>query len=175
LLGVSAISILIGLPFEAWIALGFKMITTFYARALLYGSLGVLMILKLLKITSVSEKTVSKNLRQIFMSVYIFILIWQGINFMKSAISIYSYPDVADCELIDWPVKDTWFVGHGGGTEHLNYHFVADQQRYAIDILKIGEKGILFRFKIAELNRWGDFERKSDFYPLRNDLIKPLR
>jgi murein DD-endopeptidase MepM/ murein hydrolase activator NlpD len=214
---------------------------------------------------------------------------------MKSAISTYSYPDVADCELIDWPVKDTWFVGHGGGTEHLNYHFVADQQRYAIDILKIGEngsyyenqggeitdfytfnepvyapvngkvvkvvdslpnaditfapnnrenpagnyiviqydtnrwlflahlnkgkvrvekgdrvisgdligfagnsgntswphlhlhiqnqpklnasgaKGIPFRFKMAEVKRWGDFERQSDFYPLRNDLIKPLR
>jgi murein DD-endopeptidase MepM/ murein hydrolase activator NlpD len=64
------------------------------------------------------------------------------------------------------------FAGNSGNTSWPHLHLHIQNQP---ELNSSGAKGIPFRFKMAEVKRWFDFERQSDFYPLRNDLIKPLR
>ena len=71
------------------------------------------------------------------------------------------FPRTADCVVLDLPVHGLWLAGHGGASEITNGHWV---NRYAIDILKLGADGRMYR---------GSEEAVTDFYSYDEPVYAP--
>lgn len=62
------------------------------------------------------------------------------------------------------PFKGEWFVFWGGDTASENYHQDAPNQRFALDILKIGADG---------KSHSGDGKKNEDYYAFGQEIIAP--
>lgn len=71
------------------------------------------------------------------------------------------YPAESDCVILDLPVRGTWLAGHAGASEITNGHTT---NRYAIDILKLGPDGRLYK---------GEEKNVTDFYSYNEPIFAP--
>ena len=71
------------------------------------------------------------------------------------------FPRTTDCVVLDLPVRGLWLAGHAGASEITNGHWV---NRYAIDILKLGADGRMYR---------GSDKEVTDFYSYDEPVYAP--
>lgn len=71
------------------------------------------------------------------------------------------YPAESECVMLDLPVRGTWLAGLAGASKITNGHLT---NKYAIDILKIGPDGRLFK---------GKEKAVTDFYSYNEPIYAP--
>ncbi|MBA7617359.1 hypothetical protein ES703_24673 [subsurface metagenome] len=71
------------------------------------------------------------------------------------------YPAESNCVLLELPVRGMWLAGQAGASEITNGHLT---NRYAIDILKLGPDGRLYK---------GSEEVVTDFYSYNEPIYAP--
>ncbi len=72
------------------------------------------------------------------------------------------YPAEKECVILDLPVRGLWLAGQAGASEITNGHIT---NRYAIDILKLGRDGRLFK---------GKEKAVTDFYSYNEAIYAPV-
>jgi hypothetical protein len=110
-----------------------------YAKTLFCVALSVWAALEVVLCFSIPERLIAGwSPRRIS---FLFMLVLTGViafllfpNIPKSM----PYPAEAECVLLDVPVRGTWLAGHAGASDITNAHWT---NRYALDILKLGEDG----------------------------------
>src|SRR5690606_39566616 len=55
------------------------------------------------------------------------------------------YPETAVCVIIDLPFKGKWIASGAGATALTNHHDRISSQKYAVDIIKFGDRNKLFK------------------------------
>jgi len=108
---------------------------------------------------SISEKFLaSSKFRRFAFFFTVIICIAGAAYFFPLILESLPFPAESDCVMLDLPVRGTWLAGHAGASAITNGHL---KNRYAIDMLKLGPDGRLF--KSSE-------EAVTDFYSY-NELV----
>jgi len=113
--------------------------------------------------------TVSNSLINGFVKKMLFFLIsvFCSASFLLAAFIVpgtYSYPPLADCVVLDLPVKGNWMALHAGKEKWVNYHSNYPPQMYAMDVVKIDEEGHFFS------NNGTD---SSDYFSFKDSVFAP--
>lgn len=101
---------------------------------------------------SVSEKLMQNRFKKIMLSVIVVIMLPLSVYMTVNAPAMFEFPSANEAYIIELPVRGTWEAGHAGGSVATNYHNALKAQQYAIDIVKVDEKGKFYKGEGKELN-----------------------
>jgi hypothetical protein len=111
---------------------------------------------------SISEKLLmGSKIRRIAFFFTVIICITVAVYLFPLIPKSLPYPAESDCVILKLPVQGTWLTGHAGASEITNGHLA---NRYAIDILKLGPDGRLYK---------GREEGVTDFYSYNEPIYAP--
>ena len=165
LFGLSMLLTIIYSPFYAYVGSGFKAIIPDYLNNLLVAATILLAGLESFLSFSISEKLIKKTYKKVVLTIIVVIMLPLSIYFTVYIPDMFAYPSEDDCYIIDLPVKGAWTAGHAGGSEIVNYHCAVEAQMYAIDIVKINDKGQFFE---------GEGKELKDFYTMGENIYSPV-
>jgi len=139
--GISMLLIVIIAPIYAYTGSAFKTIIPPYLNhALVFVTL-CLGSFELYLSKSVSEKLVQKKFKKIVLSIIVILILPISIYMTIYVPDLFEFPDEEESYLIELPVRGTWVAGHAGASVATNYHNAIKAQKYAIDIMRVDEKG----------------------------------
>lgn len=78
---------------------------------------------------------------------------------------IFHYPSIKESVLLDLPIKGKWAAAHAGGAEIVNYHHISNQQKFAMDIVKLSDKNKVFKENGG---------KPEHFYSFGEDVFSPI-
>lgn len=114
---------------------------------------------------SMSKDLVSKNSRKVVLSILVIVLLPLSIIMLREIPEIFRYPPDQDCYILELPVEGVWRASEAGGTKSVNYHNFFKGQKYAIDIVRMGEGGSMFTNEGKDI---------SDFYAMGANVYSPV-
>jgi len=133
-----------------------------YAKTLFIIIFGAWALLEFFLCFSISEKL---NTGGIFRRIMFFLAaiacIAGAVRFFPLIPQTWSFPAEKDCVILDLPVRGVWLAGQAGASVLTNGHIT---NRYAIDILKLGPDGRLFK---------GEETAVTDFYSYNEKIYAP--
>jgi hypothetical protein len=114
--------------------------------------------------------TVTKSLAEQFIKRMVFLLmaIFCLFSFGFAALifkGTFDYPSVAECNIIEMPVKGKWLALHAGEKPWVNYHGNYPPQKFSVDMVKVDDKGNFF-------NEMG--EKNADFLCFNDTVFSPV-
>ena len=151
-----------GLLFTIFIATLPSAVIRVYAKTLFCVVFGAWALLEIVLSFSISERLLhgSKSRRSLFfLSVILGCAV--AVYLFSSIPRSLPYPAESDCVMLDLPVRGTWLAGQAGASATTNGHL---SNRYAIDLLKLGPDGRLFK---------GREEAVTDFYSYDEPVYAP--
>lgn len=163
--GASMLLIFITAPVYAYIGSAFKSIIPGALNHLLVFTIISLAGLEMYLCYSVSEKLLQKHFKKIMLSIVVLVMLPLSIYLSVFIPVLFEFPDEEESYLIEIPVRGTWMAGHAGGSEVMNYHNAVKAQQYAIDIVKVNEKGRFYKGKGEEL---------EDVYSFGEPIYSPV-
>jgi hypothetical protein len=111
---------------------------------------------------SISEKfLMDSKFRRIAFFITVILCITAAVYLFPLIPKSLPYPAESDCVILKLPVRGIWLTGHAGASEITNGHLT---NRYAIDILKLGPDGRLYK---------GREEDVTDFYSYNEPIYAP--
>jgi hypothetical protein len=133
-----------------------------YAKTLFCIIFSIWAILEIFLCFSISEKLLKGSIfkRIAFFFAVIVCIIGAAYLFPLIPKSL-PFPADSDCVILDLPVRGTWLAGQAGASEITNGH---SKNRYAIDILKLGPDGRMFKGREKEV---------TDFYSYDEPVYAP--
>lgn len=149
--GTSMLLIVIIAPIYAYIGSAFKTIIPSPLNHTLVFVTLCLGIFELYLSKSVSEKLVQKKLKKIVLSIIVILMLPVSIYMAIYVPELFDFPDEEESYLIELPVRGTWVAGHAGGSVSTNYHNAIKAQQYAIDIVRVNERGRFYTNDGSEL------------------------
>ncbi len=133
-----------------------------YAKTLFCIIFSVGALLEIFLCFSISEKLLKGSIFKRIVFFFAVIVCIAGAAYLFPLIpKSLPYPAYSDCVILDLPVKGTWLAGQAGASEITNGH---SKNRYAIDILKLGPDGRMFKNKEKEVR---------DFYSYDEPIFAP--
>jgi len=151
-----------GLIFYIFIAAMPSAVIRVYAKTLFCIIFSAWALLEIFLCFSISERLLhgSKLRRSLFFLSVISCLAGAAYLFPLIPKSL-PYPAKSDCVILDLPSRGTWLAGQAGASEITNGH---TSNRYAIDILKLGPDGRLYK---------GREKAVRDFYSYDEPIYAP--
>ena len=165
LFGVAMLVAIIVAPFYLQIASGFKAIISPGVNWLLLVSILLLSGLECYLALSVSNKLLNKTYKKVVLSSIVLVLLPLALQCIYYVPKMFTYPSQNECNSIDLPVKGEWLAAHAGGNELVNYHCAYKAQKYAMDIVKVDEKGRFFKGAGNEL---------EDYFTMGENIYAPV-
>ncbi|UCC12732.1 MAG: M23 family metallopeptidase [candidate division WOR-3 bacterium] len=133
-----------------------------YAKTLFIIIFGIWALLEFMLSLSISEKLLKGGIfRRILYFLAVIICIAGAVRCFPLIPQSWAYPSEDDCVILDLPVRGVWLAGQAGASVLTNGHI---SNRYAIDILKFGPDGRLFK---------GKEESVADFYSYGEEIHAP--
>ena len=134
-----------------------------YAKTLFCIIFSAWAVLEIFLCYSISEKLLTgSRFKRIMFFFTDFICIIGAVYLFPFIPESLPYPAESDCVILDLPVHGTWLAGQAGATTITNGH---STNRYAVDILKLGQDGRLFR---------GNEEAVTDYYSYDEPIFAPV-
>ncbi|MFC1543102.1 M23 family metallopeptidase [Candidatus Neomarinimicrobiota bacterium] len=133
-----------------------------YAKTLFCIIFSAWILLEIFLCYSISEKLLKGfNFRRIVFFFTVIFCIAIAVYLFPLIPKSLPYPAESDCVILKLPVRGTWLAGQAGASEITNGHLT---NRYAIDILKLGQDGRLYK---------GREEAVTDFYSYNEPIYAP--
>lgn len=133
-----------------------------YAKTLFIIIFGTWALLEFLLCFSISEKLLNGGIfRRLLYFLAIIVCIAGAVRFFPLIPQTWAFPSENDCVILDLPVRGVWLAGQAGASVLTNGHIT---NRYAIDILKLGPDGRLFK---------GEETAVTDFYSYDENIYAP--
>lgn len=133
-----------------------------YARTLFCIIFSSWAILEIFLCFSISEKLLKGSIfKRIVFFFAVFVCIVGAAYLFPFIPRSLPYPAESDCVILDLPVRGTWLAGQAGASAITNGH---SKNRYAIDFLKLGPDGRMFKSKEEEV---------TDFYSYDEPIFAP--
>lgn len=119
--------------------------------------------------------TFSEALQQQFIKRILFFLvsIFVSTSFIMASLIVpgtFRYPATEDCVELELPVKGTWLALHAGEAPWVNYHSNSRQQKYAVDLVKLGPDNRFFMEEGASPEQFYTFA-DSVFSPADGQVV----
>src|SRR5690554_363962 len=132
-----------------------------------WAKLTLLALLTLLLITEICYNIhlQPKKANRIFNLIFGLAFLVLGVLLNKIYFDAKQYPDIASSVIIDLPFKGKWIASGAGASGLTNHHDRIRSQKYAIDIVKFGDNGKLFK-KEGVAN--------EDSYTFGAEIISPV-
>lgn len=105
------------------------------------------------------------KINRIFNILFATLFLFLGILLNKLYIDASRHPDIASSVIIDLPFRGKWVASGAGASGLTNHHDRIQSQKYAIDIVKFGDNGKLFK-KEGVAN--------EDSYTFGAEIISPV-
>ena len=133
-----------------------------YAKTLFCIIFSAWAILEIFLCFSISEKLLNGSIFRRISFFFAVIVCIVGAAYLFPLIpKSLPHPAESDCVILDLPVKGTWLAGQAGASVITNGH---SKNRYAIDILKLGPDGRMFK---------GKEKHVTDFYSYDEPVFAP--
>jgi hypothetical protein len=162
ILALSLLLLAPGIIYFIFIATMPSAVIRIYAKTLFCMTFSVWAFLEIILCFSISVKLLEGSIyRRIAFFGTILICAVGALYFFPLIPRSLPYPAVSECVVLDLPVKGTWLAGQAGATEITNGHLT---NRYAIDILKLGDDGRMYK---------GDEKDVTDFYSYDEPVYAP--
>ncbi len=113
---------------------------------------GLVFLLGLLLITEIfyNFRVVPKKLNRVFNGLFLGLIALVGFYLTHLYWTAKAHPSVENSIMIDLPFKGQWIAAGAGATGLTNHHDRILSQKYAVDIVKLGDNGKLFTGKGIE-------------------------
>ena len=128
-------------------------------------SLILLMVLLLIAEISYSIHLQPKKVNRIFNLIFSVIFLSFGFLLNKLYFNAIQHPDTASSVIIDLPFKGKWIASGAGASGLTNHHDRIKSQKYAVDIVKFGDDGKLFK---------NEGIANEDSYTFGAEIISPV-
>ncbi len=133
-----------------------------YAKTLFIVIFSAWALLEIFLCHSISEKLLKgSKFRRIAFFLTIILCITIVVYLFPLIPKSLPYPAQSDCVILRLPVRGTWLAGQAGASEITNGHLT---NRYALDILKLGPDGRLYK---------GKEKTVTDFYSYNEPIYAP--
>lgn len=165
LFGMCMLVILINVLPYTYIGSSFRNVVSFYINHLMAFSAIALTIQEIYLSFSISDNLLNTKKRKITLSILLILLIPLTVYTTIYIPDFFEYPEEDECYIIDLPVKGKWLAGHAGGNEIVNYHFMVKSQAYAMDIVRVNDKGDFYT---------GEGKDLSDFPTFGSEVFSPV-
>jgi len=150
--GISMALIILTAPIYAYIGSAFKSIIPAGLNHMLVFITICLAALELYLSLSVSEKLLKKRFKKVLLSIIVILILPLSIYMTIFVPALFEFPNEEESYLIELPVRGTWAAGHAGGSVATNYHNAFKSQQYAIDIVRVNEKGRFYEGEGRDLD-----------------------
>jgi hypothetical protein len=144
LFAVSMLCIFVNAPVYTYIASAFKPLVAPYWNHVLVLCAMWLALWEFYLSFSLSEKLIKTSWKKVVLTVLVVIFFPLSLVFTSAIPGFFSFPTVEESYLIELPVQGTWLAGHAGESVGLNVHNHLKAQEYAIDMVKVNERGAFF-------------------------------
>jgi hypothetical protein len=153
LIALSVLLLLICIPPYLYVGSAFKSIIPAWLNHALAGSMMLLAALELRLGFTVSESLLQKKLKKAAAVLVVLVMFPLSVYLTAYLPQIFTFPDEEESYIVELPVRGTWSAGHAGGSELVNYHNAHRSQQYAIDIVKVDERGRFYERPGNELEQ----------------------
>lgn len=132
-----------------------------------WAKLGLITLLTLVFITELryNFNPLPRNISRILNIVFGSLITFLGVFLNQLYWTALHYPETAACVIIDLPFKGKWIASGAGATALTNHHDRISSQKYAVDIIKFGDRNKLFK---------NDGIANEDSYTFGAEVISPV-
>lgn len=153
LIVISMLLLLICIPPYLYVGSAFKSIIPAWLNHALAGSLMLLAALELRLGFTASDSLRNKKLKKVVTSIVVLLMFSLSVYLTVYLPQIFSFPGEEESYVVELPVRGTWSAGHAGGSVLVNYHNAHPSQKYAIDIVKVDERGRFYERPGSEIEQ----------------------
>jgi hypothetical protein len=132
-----------------------------------WAKLSLIALMALLLITEIRYNIhlQPKKVNRIFNLIFSIVFLGVGFLLNKLYFNAIQHPDTTSSVIIDLPFKGTWIASGAGASGLTNHHDRIKSQKYAVDIIKFGDDGKLFK---------NEGVANEDSYTFGAEIISPV-